>query len=70
MKKKRQRVWDGHNPRGNNGMANKYVKSPYTPHHPRYISIGVGTKYVNIAKEGTKGTTHAYTSVQPGTTPK
>ena len=28
----------------NNGMANKYVKNPYTPHHPRYICIGVETK--------------------------
>ena len=51
-------------------MANKYAKGPYTPHHPRYISIGVETKYVNVAKEGAKGTTHAYTSVQTRTTPK
>ena len=69
-KKKEQRVWDGHGSRGNNGMANKYVRSPYNPHHPRYISIGVETKYVNVAKEGAKGTTLTYKSVQTGTTPK
>ena len=68
--KKKQGVWDGHGLRGNNGMANKYVKSPYTPHHPRYIRIGVKTKYVNVAKEGAKGATHTYTSVQTQTTPK
>ena len=51
-------------------MANKYVKSPYTPHHPHNVSIDVETKYVEIAKEGAKETTHAYTSVQTQTTPK
>ena len=51
-------------------MADKYVKSPYTPHHPHNVIIRVETKYVKIAKEGTKGTTHAYTSEQTRTTPK
>ena len=51
-------------------MANKYVRSPYTPHHPHNVNIGEETKYVKIAKEGAKGTTHAYTSVQTQTTPK
>ena len=36
-------------------MTNKYVTSPCIPHHPRYICIGVETKYV--AKEGTEGAT-------------
>ena len=51
-------------------MVNKYVTSPYTLHHPHNVSIGEETKYVEIAKEGAKGTTHAYTSVQTRTTPK
>ena len=50
-------------------MANKYVKSPYTPHHHRWIRIGVETKYVEVAKEGAKGATQTYTSVQTRTTP-
>ena len=48
-------IGDGHEPWGNNCMADKYVKSPYTPHHPHNVE----TKYVKIAKEGAKGTTHA-----------
>ena len=60
---------NGHEPRGNNDMADKYVKSPYTLHHPHNMSMGVKTKYVTIAKEGAKGTTHAYTSEQTRTTP-
>ena len=54
----------------NNSMANKHVKSPYTPHHPQNVSIDVETKYVKISKEGAKGTTHARTSVQTRPTPK
>ena len=50
-------------------MVNKYVMSPYTPYHPRYICIGVETKDVNVAKEGAEGTTHTYTSIQTRTTP-
>ena len=38
-------------------MADKYVRNPYIPHHPHNVE----TKYVKIAKEGAKGTTHAYT---------
>ena len=51
-------------------MANKYVKSTYTPHHCHNVSIHVETKYVQIVKEGAKGTAHAYTSVQTRTKPK
>ena len=36
-------------------MTNKYVTARCIPHYPRYICIGVETKYV--AKEGAKGTT-------------
>ena len=51
-------------------MPNKYVKNPYTTHHPHNASIGVETKYVKNAKEGARRTTHAYTSVQTRTTQK
>ena len=51
-------------------MVDKYVKSPYTPHHSHNVSKRVETKYVKIAKDGAKGTTHAYTSGQTRTTPK
>ena len=37
-------------------MANKYVRTPYTPDYPRYICIGAETKYVNVSNEGAKGT--------------
>ena len=46
---------NGHGPKRNKGMANKYVTSPCTPYIPRYMCVGEETKYV--VKEGAKGTT-------------
>ena len=46
---------NGHEPRGNKGMTNKYVTTPCILHFPRYTCVGEETKYV--LKEGAEGTT-------------
>ena len=49
-------IGDGHGPRrDNNGMANKYVKSPYTLHHPHNVSIGVEPSMLKLRRRAPKG---------------